>query len=67
METTADAVSKSSRLQWQTNREHRSDAGRALYFDGTAVIFDDLFSDVESQARATLGLLGSEIGIENSV
>ena len=49
----------------QANGENGSGARRAVHFDRAVVIFDDFLRDVETEAGATLALLGREIRIEN--
>src|SRR5437868_6824343 len=51
----------------QPDREARPDLRCAVHFDRAAVIFDNFFRDVESEARSALSLFGCEIWLENLV
>src|ERR1700751_4843009 len=52
-------------LEWQPDQEGCTNSGRALDFERTTMVLDDLFCDVESQTSSALALFGGEIGIEN--
>ena len=49
----------------QSHRKCGADLRRAVDFDRTVVVFDDLFRDVETETSPALALLGCEVGVED--
>src|ERR1051325_718568 len=51
--------------QWQTNCKQGPLVESTIHFDGTVVIFDNFFRNVEAQTGSVSALFSGKVGIEN--